>query len=102
MLYHNVCLQGFGVALPPRTVSSAELEAELAPLYSRLKLPAGRLELMTGIHTRRLWPEGTKPSSAAAAAGSEQTGCGAGDQEAPAAQAGVVCAHGRLTPSGSC
>lgn len=70
MLYHNVCLQGFGVALPPRTVSSAELEAELAPLYSRLKLPAGRLELMTGIHTRRFWPEGTKPSSAAAAAGS--------------------------------
>ncbi|MDO5674183.1 MAG: 3-oxoacyl-ACP synthase III [bacterium] len=69
MLYDNVCLHRFGVALPPRVVSSAELEAELAPLYSRLKLPAGRLELMTGIKTRRFWPEGTKPSEAAAAAG---------------------------------
>lgn len=69
MLYNNVCLHQFGVALPPRVVSSAELETELTPLYTRLKLPAGRLELMTGIQTRRFWPEGTKPSEAAAAAG---------------------------------
>ncbi|NQS72179.1 MAG: 3-oxoacyl-ACP synthase III [Desulfobulbaceae bacterium] len=69
MLYTNVCLHTFGVALPPRTVSSSELETKLHPLYERLKLPAGRLELMTGIKTRRFWPEGTQPSEAAAAAG---------------------------------
>ncbi len=69
MLYHNVCLHEFGMALPPRVVSSAELEAELRPLYERLKLPAGRLELMTGISTRRFWEDGAKPSEAAAAAG---------------------------------
>ena len=53
MHYQKVCLHSFGLALPPRVLSSEEIEAELAPLYSRLKLPAGRLELMTGIRTRR-------------------------------------------------
>ena len=53
MRYEHVCLHSFGTALPPRIVTSADLEAELAPLYERLKLPAGRLELMTGITTRR-------------------------------------------------
>ena len=71
MHYQKVCLHSFGLALPPRVLSSEEIEAELAPLYSRLKLPAGRLELMTGIRTRRFWPEGTRPSEAASLAGEE-------------------------------
>ena len=69
MQYRTVCLHSFGVALPPRTVSSEEIETRLAPLYERLKLPAGRLELMTGIKTRRFWSEGTRPSEAASLAG---------------------------------
>ena len=69
MLYSRVCLHSFGHELPPRTVSSAELEERLAPVYQRLKLPAGRLELMSGIRERRLWQPGTKPSQAAALAG---------------------------------
>lgn len=69
MLYQNVCLHAFGVALPPQELSSTELENELWPLYERLKLPSGRLELMTGISSRRFWPEGTRPSEAAAKAG---------------------------------
>ena len=36
-----------------------------------MKLPAGRLELMTDIRTRRFWPEGTRPSEAASLAGEE-------------------------------
>jgi len=32
------------------------------PAYERLKLPAGRLELMTGIGERRFFPPGTPPS----------------------------------------
>lgn len=69
MHYKNVCLNSFGYELPPREVSSAELEERLAPVYERLKLPPGRLELMSGIRTRRFWEPGTKPSEAAALAG---------------------------------
>ncbi len=39
------------------------------PVYSRLKLPSGRLELMSGIRERRLWEPGTRPSEGAARAG---------------------------------
>ncbi len=67
--YTQVCLDTFGYQLPPRILSSQEIEDRLAPLYQRLKLPAGRLELMTGIRERRLWPTGTRPSEAATMAG---------------------------------
>ncbi len=69
MLFNNVCLHSFGYELPPRVISSTELEERLAPVYQRLKLPMGRLELMSGIRERRLWNPGTKPSAAAALAG---------------------------------
>lgn len=69
MLYKNVCLNSFGYELPPNEVSSEELEQRLAPVYERLKLPPGRLELMSGIKTRRFWDHGTKPSDGAAMAG---------------------------------
>ena len=69
MQYTNVCLHDFGYVLPPVILSSTEIEERLQPLYQRLKLPAGRLELMTGIATRRLWQPGTRPSTGAAAAG---------------------------------
>jgi 3-oxoacyl-[acyl-carrier-protein] synthase-3 len=49
--------------------TSADIEERLRPLYERLKLPVGRLELMTGIRERRMWPAGTRPSDASAAAG---------------------------------
>jgi len=45
------------------------VEAQLAEVYARLKLPEGRLELMTGIRERRFWPPGTAPSEASARAG---------------------------------
>jgi 3-oxoacyl-[acyl-carrier-protein] synthase-3 len=69
MKYSNVCLHTFGYTLPPNEVTSAEIEQRLAPLYSRLKLPEGRLELMSGIKARRFWDIGTKPSDGAALAG---------------------------------
>ncbi len=69
--YSKVCLHSFGYALPPFELSSEEIERRLAPLYQRLKLPAGRLELMTGIKARRQWPAGTRPSEAASRAGAE-------------------------------
>src|SRR5579863_4654151 len=62
MRYQRVCLESFGYTLPDEIVTSAEIEARLAPLYRRLRLPEGRLELMTGIRERRFWPPGTLPS----------------------------------------
>jgi 3-oxoacyl-[acyl-carrier-protein] synthase-3 len=49
--------------LPDEVVTTAELERRLAPLYERLRLPEGRLELMTGIRERRFFPPGTRPST---------------------------------------
>lgn len=62
MRFHNVCLESIGGVLPDEIWSSDQLEQRLQPLYQRLKLPEGRLELMSGIGHRRLWPEGTVPS----------------------------------------
>ena len=62
MKYQKVCIEAFGITLPEEIVTSDQLEAQLEPLYRRLKLPQGRLELMTGIRERRVWAPGTLPS----------------------------------------
>ncbi len=69
MLYRRVCLEAFGYEVPECVVTSENIESRLAPLYEKLKLPAGRLEMMTGIRERRLWPKGFKPSDASTKAG---------------------------------
>lgn len=69
MRFQNVVIESIAHALPEEVVTSAAIEERLAPVYERLRLPAGRLELMTGIRERRFWPVGTRPSDAAAAAG---------------------------------
>ncbi len=69
MKYQNVRLASFGYELAPNIVTSAALEERLNPLYERLKLPHGRLELMTGIKERRFWNKGERPSSVAVRAG---------------------------------
>lgn len=61
MKYKRACLEAFGYTVPDEVVTSAEIEERLAPVYQRLRLPEGRLELMTGIRERRFWPEGTLP-----------------------------------------
>jgi 3-oxoacyl-[acyl-carrier-protein] synthase-3 len=58
MHFRNVCVEAFGYTLPEEVVTSAELESRLAPAYERMRLPAGRLELMTGIRERRFFPRG--------------------------------------------
>ncbi len=62
MRYQHVCLESFGCSLPEEVLSSEEIEFRLAPLYQRLRLPEGRLELISGIRERRLWPRGMRPS----------------------------------------
>src|SRR2546427_1411350 len=65
----TVCIESIGYELPKHVVTSAEIEARLAPLYDRLQLPYGRLEMMSGIRERRFWGDGGKPSDAPAPAG---------------------------------
>ncbi|MCA8920576.1 MAG: 3-oxoacyl-ACP synthase III [Planctomycetes bacterium] len=64
MRYANVSIASFGYQLPPRVVTSEALEDSLAPLYTRLKLRPGRLELMSGVRERRFWEQGQPPSAA--------------------------------------
>ncbi len=75
--YSHVCLHTYGYELPPRVLSSEAIEQRLETVYKRLKLPRGRLEMMSGISERRLWPGGTRPSEAATLAG-RKTLSGAG------------------------
>jgi 3-oxoacyl-[acyl-carrier-protein] synthase-3 len=69
MRYRNVCLESFGYTLPEEVISTAEIERRLAPLYQRLRLPEGRLELMTGIHERRFFPRGRRPGDVSVESG---------------------------------
>lgn len=60
MKFEHAALASIGYVLPPEVLSSEALETQLEPLYSRLNLPIGRLELMSGIRERRLWNRGTR------------------------------------------
>lgn len=61
MRYDNVCVEALSYTLPPHVVTSEDIERQLAPVYDRLGVSIGRLELMTGIRERRFFPPGTLP-----------------------------------------
>jgi acyl-CoA:acyl-CoA alkyltransferase len=78
LIMKNTVLAKSAIYLPEEIVTSDEIENRLSPVYQRLKLPQGRLELMTGIHERRVWDEGTRPShlsTMAAQKALDQSGC---------------------------
>src|ERR1043165_9929054 len=92
MHFRRVYLESFGYTLPDEIVTTAELERRLAPLYERLRLPEGRLELMTGIRERRFFPAGTRPSSISiesARRGIEASGNDRRDLRAPGPGSGL-------------
>ncbi len=60
MKFKRASLASIGYVLPPEVLTSEQLESQLEPLYRRLNLPGGRLELMSGIRERRLWYPGTR------------------------------------------
>lgn len=66
MRYSHVSVASVTHQLPPHIVTSDQIEDRLAPLYDRLKLPAGRLEMMSGIRERRFWERGTVPGDVSA------------------------------------
>jgi len=61
MRFQHVCVEAITATLPENVVTSDEIEQQLAPVYDRLRLPAGRLEMMTGIRERRFFDRGTLP-----------------------------------------
>ena len=61
MRFQHVCIEALCCTLPEEVVTSEAIERQLDPVYQRLDLPAGRLELMTGIRERRFFPRGTQP-----------------------------------------
>ena len=69
MRFDRVAIASVGYDLPPHELTSEAIEDLLAPLYARLGLHPGRLELMTGIRARRYWTGPVRPSAVAAAAG---------------------------------
>lgn len=68
MKFQNVYLEDLAYVDAPEFLSSTDLENKLKPVYERLKLPEGRLELQTSIKSRGLWPVGESPSSIATSA----------------------------------
>ncbi len=68
MLYRHVCIESLGYELPSNIVTTLSLEERLAPVYERLNLSLGRLEMMTGIRERRLWEKEIPPSKTSAIA----------------------------------
>jgi 3-oxoacyl-[acyl-carrier-protein] synthase-3 len=68
MRYNPVYVEAIGYELPPNVVTSSSLEARLAPLYEKLRLPQGQLAYLTGINERRWWDPGFVLSDGAVAA----------------------------------
>lgn len=109
MRYQHVCVESVVHNPPPNVVTSDDLEQQLAPVYERLSLPFGRLELMTGIQERRFYDPGTRPGQvsvdtvrmaveksglAAEAFGALIHGSVCRDQMEPATAAGVHAGSG--------
>ena len=65
MRFNHLRLHSSAYVEPESFLTTDEIELELSALYERAKLPAGRLELQTGIKRRGFWKKGTPPSSIA-------------------------------------
>lgn len=55
MLFHHVAVAALSIIEAPEIVSSASIEAELAPAAQRLGLQPGIIEALTGVRERRLF-----------------------------------------------
>ena len=68
MKYTRVFVDAIGYELAPVVVTSDELEERIQPVYDALHMPAGQLELLTGIAERRWWERDYALSAGATAA----------------------------------
>lgn len=69
MRFDHVCLESIGFALPDEVITSQQIEETLGAVYDRLGFPPGRLEWMSGVSQRRLWPRGFRVSDASVVSG---------------------------------
>ncbi|MFO7772583.1 MAG: 3-oxoacyl-ACP synthase III [Dehalococcoidia bacterium] len=74
MHYEKVCVESYGYELPENVVTSLSLEERLAPIYNKLNLSYGRLEMITGIRERRFWDDDVAPSQASVRAAEKAIG----------------------------
>jgi len=65
MKYSRVYINSMAYQLAPEVISSKTLETRLAPLYQKLRIPAGQLAALTGIEERRWWPKDHRLSDGA-------------------------------------
>lgn len=66
--FSEVCLADVATVDAPVTVSSAELEEALSRHLSRIGMPRGIIDMLSGIKERRFWAAGASPSRVAAEA----------------------------------
>lgn len=69
MHYNRVSLLSVAYADAPDRVSTEQIEDKLEPVFKRLGIPQNFLSRVTGVHARRFWEHGTRPSQAATLAG---------------------------------
>src|SRR5687768_10889533 len=65
MRYQRVHIQALAYAVPPVEVSTRELEQRLAPLFRRIGVPDGVVQALTGVSSRRFWPDGRSQAEGA-------------------------------------
>jgi 3-oxoacyl-[acyl-carrier-protein] synthase III len=65
MRYERVHIQAVEYLPPPVEVTTSSLEESLAPLYRRIGVSQGVLTALTGVGSRRFWPEGMSTSDSA-------------------------------------
>lgn len=102
MRFQNVCIESFGYTLPEEIVSSDQIERRLSPLYQRLHLPHGRLELMTGISARRFWPPDTLPSDKSVESANKAIAAARIDRQAIGALVHASVCRDHLEPATAC
>lgn len=68
MRFTHVQIVAIAYELPLEAVATAALEARLAPVYQRLRIPIGQVEQLTGVAERRFWPRGAALDAQAATA----------------------------------
>ena len=98
MRFKNVIIGGIASALPDDVWSSSRIEEGIQPLYNRLGLQSGRLELMTGIEERRHWSADFLPSDASILAGQKLISCGVDTEKIDVLIHASVCRN-RLEPA---
>ena len=68
MRYSKVYVDAITYEIPPTVVTTAELEARLAPLYKKIFIPPKQVETLSGIKERRWWHEGFRLADGAVTA----------------------------------